>query len=53
LENACSGVEIGDINDAFEVDGDTDDGFEVDVDGDGADDTHDDEDAESIGDEDA
>jgi len=43
LENACSGVEIGDTDDAFEVDGDSD----------GADDTHDDEDAESIGDEDA
>lgn len=41
LENACSGVEIGDTDDAFEVDGD------------GADDRLDDELSESIGDEDA
>ena len=41
LENACSGVEIGDTDDAFEVDGD------------GADDTLDDELSESAGDEDA
>ena len=46
-------MEIGDADDAFEVDGDGDGAFEVDGDGDGADDRLDDELSESAGDEDA